>query len=148
MTKKILIEYKAKNETDTIKFARQSLKHFKSGDTILLYGNLGSGKTFLTKKFSQLLGVNFEVTSPSFSIINQYQGDFLINHIDFYRVENKNELLNLGLDDILNMDSINFIEWPQIIENKITWQHYRIYIEFNHNNPNGRFFKLISTSIK
>ena len=148
MTKKILIDYIAKNESDTIEFAQQSLKHFNTGDTILLYGNLGSGKTFLTKIFSRLLGIDFEVTSPSFSIINQYQGDFLINHIDFYRVESSNELLNLGLDDILNMDSINFIEWPQIIENKITWPHYRIYIEFNQNNPNGRFFTLISASIK
>ena len=110
MTEKILIKLKAKNESDTQNFARESLKNFKSGDTILLYGDLGSGKTFLTKTFGKLLGVNFDVTSPSFSIINQYLGDILINHIDFYRIENHNELLNLGLDDILNMDSINFIE--------------------------------------
>ena len=143
MTEKILIKNKANNESDTKEFARKSIKHFKSGDTILLYGDLGSGKTFLTKIFGQLLGVDFDVTSPSFSIINQYQGDLLINHIDFYRVENSNELLNLGLDDILNMDSINFVEWPQIIEKKITWEHYRIYIDFNNENPTGRFFKLV-----
>ena len=143
MTEKILIENKAKNESDTKKFAQQSIKHFKLGDTILLYGNLGSGKTFLTKIFSQLLGVNFDVTSPSFSIINQYQGDLFINHIDFYRLENNNELLNLGMDDILNMDSINFIEWPQIIEKQITWDHFRIYIDFDKSNSTGRYFKLV-----
>jgi len=143
MTEKILIENKANNESDTKNFAQQSIKYFKSGDTILLYGNLGSGKTFLTKIFSQLLGVEFDVTSPSFSIINQYQGNLLINHIDFYRVENNSELLNLGLDDILNMESINFIEWPQIIEKQIAWEHYRIYIDFDKSNPIGRYFKLV-----
>ncbi len=90
-----------------------------------------------------MLGVELDVTSPSFSIINQYQGDMLINHIDFYRVEKSSELHNLGLDDVFNMDSINFIEWPQIFEKKLTWDHYRIYIEFDVKNPTGRYFKLI-----
>ena len=143
MTETILIKNKANNESDTKHFARESIKHFKSGDTILLYGDLGSGKTFLTKIFGQLLGVDVDVTSPSFSIINQYQGDILIYHIDFYRLENSNELHNLGLDDILNIDSITFIEWPQIIEKKVTWAHYRIYIDFDQDNPTGRFFKLV-----
>jgi tRNA threonylcarbamoyladenosine biosynthesis protein TsaE len=143
MQKELLIEKKAINESETKKFAEQSLKYFQSGNTILLYGDLGSGKTYLTKLFSKMLGVDFEVTSPSFSIINQYQGDVFINHLDFYRVQHRNELLNLGLDDILNMNSINFIEWPQIIENQITWDHYRIYIDFVDKNPSGRNFKLI-----
>ena len=143
MIEKVLIESNVKNESGTKDFAIESLKYFKSGDTILLYGDLGSGKTFLTKLYSQMLGVDFDVTSPSFSIINQYQGDMLINHIDFYRVEKSSELHNLGLDDILNMDSISFIEWPQIIEKQLTWDHYRIYIEFDEKNPTGRYFKLI-----
>ncbi len=143
MIEKVLIESNVKNESGTKDFAIKSLKYFKSGDTILLYGDLGSGKTFLTKLYSQMLGVDFDVTSPSFSIINQYQGDMLINHIDFYRVEKSSELHNLGLDDILNMDSISFIEWPQIIEKQLTWDHYRIYIEFDEKNPTGRYFKLI-----
>jgi len=143
MTEKLLIENKAKSESDTKNFASESLIHFKSGDTILLYGDLGSGKTFLTKLYCNMLGFDLEVTSPSFSIINQYQGELLVNHIDFYRVEKSSELLNLGLDDILNMDSINFIEWPQIIESQITWEHFRIYIEFDKENPTGRYFKLV-----
>ena len=143
MIEKVLLENNVKNESGTKDFAIESLKHFKSGDTILLYGDLGSGKTFLTKLYSQMLGVDFEVTSPSFSIINQYQCDIIINHLDFYRVEKSSELHNLGLDDILNMDGINFIEWPQIIEKQITWNHYRVYIEFDEKNPTGRYFKLI-----
>ena len=143
MNKRVLLDYHARNEKDTIKFANESLKYLNRGDTVLLYGDLGSGKTFLTKLYCGLLGVKTEVTSPSFSIINQYPGKYSINHIDFYRLENESELLNLGMDDILNMDSINFIEWPQIIENKINWKHFRIHIEFEHNNPNGRKFKFL-----
>lgn len=142
MIEELLFDYTAQNESDTEEFAKKSLQYFKSGDTILLYGDLGSGKTFLTKTYGQMLGVNFEITSPTFSIVNQYQGDLLINHIDFYRIENNSDLINLGLDDILNMDSINFIEWPQIIENQITWDHFRIYIEFDKVNSSGRYLKL------
>ncbi len=144
MDTNVLIEIKARNESDTKGFAEESLIYFKAGDTILLFGDLGSGKTYLTKLYGQMLGVDIDVTSPSFSIINQYQGDVLINHLDFYRVQNSNELFNLGLDDIFNMNSINFIEWPQIIEKQINWDHYRIYIEFVDENPSSRYFKLIS----
>ena len=142
MNKSVLMEYHAKNEKDTLEFAKESIKYISQGDTVLLYGDLGSGKTYLTKLFCGLLDVDTEVTSPSFSIINQYQGKFIINHIDFYRLENEGELLNLGMDDILNMDSINFIEWPQIIEGKIDWEHYKIRIDFEQDNPCGRYFKL------
>lgn len=144
MQKELLMEKRATNESDTKTFAERSLKYFQKGDTVLLYGDLGSGKTYLIKLFSKMLGIDFEVTSPSFSIINQYQGEVFINHLDFYRVQHNNELHNLGLDDIFNMNSINFIEWPQIIESQITWDHFRIYIEFVDENPSGRNFKLIN----
>lgn len=146
MKKTILVESQVKNESETNDFVNKSLEYFKSGDSILLYGNLGTGKTYLTKKFCEKLGVNFDITSPSFSIINQYKGSVFINHLDFYRVQNNQELLNLGLDDILNMNSINFIEWPQIIEEYISWDHYRIYIDFIEGNTLGRYFKLIGVS--
>ena len=146
MEEKILINARVNNESETRDFAIKSLKYFKSGDTILLYGDLGSGKTYLTKLYCNLLEVDYDITSPSFSIINQYQGSVSINHLDFYRVQNNKELLNLGLDDILNMDSINYIEWPQIIEQHIIWDHYRIYIDFVDDNPFGRNFKLINMS--
>ena len=131
------------DEYGTKQFAKDSIGFFKNGDTILLYGELGSGKTFLTKLFGKILGVSNEVTSPSFSIVNQYSGDRCINHLDFYRVESVNELFNLGLDDIFNSDCINFIEWPQVCEKQINWDHYRIFIDFVDNNPNSRRLQLI-----
>lgn len=142
MQENILLEMKVSDETGSKKFAQKAVAYFRVGDTILLYGDLGSGKTYLTNIFVKLLSSDRGAISPSFSIINQYEGKVFINHLDFYRIKNYQELFNLGLDDILNMNSINFIEWPQIIENKIHWDHFRIYIETDTKNNSARHFKL------
>ncbi len=131
---------------ETKHFADETAEFFRPGDTTLLYGNLGSGKTCLTNFYVQSLGFSAGATSPSFSIINQYDGKTLINHIDFYRIQDQNELYNLGLDDIFNSENINFIEWPQIIEKRIYWEHYRIYIDFIENNLAQRSISLIKYS--
>ncbi len=143
MVENILLEMKVSDIAGTQQFAEKAVLLFNPGDTILLYGTLGSGKTFLTNIFVRLLGFEIGATSPSFSIINQYEGKVFVNHLDFYRIQDRQELYNLGLDDIFNMESINFIEWPQIIENKIYWDHFRIYIEMDEKHYTKRVFKLI-----
>lgn len=143
MVENILLEMKVSDIAGTQQFAEKAVLLFNPGDTILLYGTLGSGKTFLTNIFVRLLGFEIGATSPSFSIINQYEGKVFVNHLDFYRIQDRQELYNLGLDDIFNMESINFIEWPQIIENKIYWDHFRIYIEMDEKRYTKRVFKLI-----
>jgi len=139
----LLIEKEAENERESADFAGLAISYFKKGDTVLLYGPLGSGKTFLTKIFVRLLGSNADVSSPSFTLINQYAGKIRINHIDLYRISQKGDIGNLGLDDIFNDDSIKFIEWPQIIERQIEWLHFRIYIETNNSRSSWRKFRLI-----
>jgi tRNA threonylcarbamoyladenosine biosynthesis protein TsaE len=137
-----LAVYQSDNEIKTKEFAREVVHFFSIGDTVLLYGNLGSGKTFLVKQFAKVLGVKDDVTSPTFSIINQYSGPVLINHIDLYRIADSRELTNLGLEDIWEMESINFVEWPQIVENYIQGNHYRITITVDQNNLLHRTFLL------
>ena len=142
MKKKILFENEVTDPDGTRKYTKEVVKYFHGGDTILLYGQLGSGKTFITKEFVALLGSKAEVSSPSFSLINQYDGDPLIYHVDLYRITDIKDLFNLGLEDILNSSSINFIEWPEIIENQITWRHYRINIEIDSKKSEWRKFRL------
>jgi tRNA threonylcarbamoyladenosine biosynthesis protein TsaE len=142
MNREQLSLYRSDSEIQTNKFAMNAVTYFNEGDTILLYGNLGSGKTYLVKQFVNALGVNEEVTSPTFSIINQYSGAHLINHIDLYRIPNKRELINLGLEDIWEMNSINFVEWPHLIEGQLNEKHYRIYISVEQNHLLYRNFSL------
>jgi tRNA threonylcarbamoyladenosine biosynthesis protein TsaE len=142
MRKKILIEEEVLDIDGTKAFTEDAVKYFNAGDTVLLYGDLGSGKTLLTKFFVTLLGSKAEVSSPSFSIINQYEGLPNINHIDLYRLKDQTELVNLGLEDIFNNPGINFIEWPELIESQISWPHFRIIIDIDPEKSEWRKFRL------
>jgi tRNA threonylcarbamoyladenosine biosynthesis protein TsaE len=112
------------SEFDSVKFAEELVKFFKKGDIVALVGNLGSGKTFFVKKFCEALEINV-ASSPSFSIINEYQSlnGVMIYHFDFYRVKSVNELIDIGFYEYINnRSSISFIEWanlfPQILPKK------------------------------
>jgi tRNA threonylcarbamoyladenosine biosynthesis protein TsaE len=142
MNKKILFENEVIDLDGTNNFTREVVKYFHEGDTVLLYGQLGSGKTYITRDFVFLLGSKADVSSPSFSLINHYDGEPSIYHVDLYRINELTDLANLGLEDILNSSSINFIEWPEIIEDQITWSHYRIKIEINSKKNEWRKFRL------
>ena len=140
MKHKLIFEKEVNDLGDTRDFTEEAVKLFKSGDTVLLYGNLGSGKTLITKYFVALLGSEAEVSSPTFSIINQYDGVPGINHIDLYRLKDQSELSNLGLEDFWNSSSINFIEWPERIEDHISWPHFRIKIKTDPTKSDWRKF--------
>jgi tRNA threonylcarbamoyladenosine biosynthesis protein TsaE len=133
----------ARNLKDTGKFAKQAVTYFSPGDTILLYGNLGSGKTYLVRQFVRLLGLTAEVSSPSFSLINRYEGSVCVNHVDLYRIKDVHDLKNLGLDDLWDSSDISFVEWPQLIEQTICWSHFRLSIRTKEKNLKWREFSLL-----
>ena len=82
------------------------------GEVFLLSGDLGAGKTVLTKGIARGLGVKDEVTSPTFAIHNEYQGRLKLEHFDFYRLESAEEARILGLEEILGAkDSVSVCEW-------------------------------------
>ena len=85
--------------------------------TLLFYGDMGVGKTTLIKSLVKTLGSEDEVSSPTFSIVNEYLGkDEKIFHFDLYRVSSLEEAMDFGIEDYLNTDNWCFIEWPQTIE--------------------------------
>lgn len=88
--------------------------------TLLFYGDMGVGKTTLIKSLVKTLGSTDVVTSPTFSIVNEYlTNDTSIFHFDLYRIEDEEEALNFGIEDYLNTSNWVFIEWPERIKNLI-----------------------------
>lgn len=109
------MEVVIKNLKHTAKFAKRFAKSLKGGERILLNGDLGAGKTTFVKYLAKALKVRDEVTSPSFTILKQYEGKFKINHFDLYRIEDISELQELGFDEYLDNknDTILIIEWGE-----------------------------------
>jgi len=102
------------SEIDRI--AVQLLSEVKS-KTLLFYGEMGAGKTTLIKALVKAIGGPDLASSPTFSLVNEYQTDQgLVFHFDFYRIEDEMEALDMGIEDYLNLDTWKFIEWPQKIE--------------------------------
>ncbi len=86
---------------------------------VLLAGPMGAGKTTLIKAFCKILGVAEPVSSPTFSVVNEYLSPQhgTIYHFDWYRLENQEEALDLGLDSYLDSGALCFMEWPEKISN-------------------------------
>lgn len=108
------------NLKETKKFAKNFAKILKGGEVVLLGGDLGAGKTTFTKSVLKCLGVKDEVTSPTFTIMREYDGKkFKIYHFDMYRLTSGQEAKEFGLEDYIyskNKDSIVFIEWPENVQ--------------------------------
>lgn len=100
---------------DTMNIAEKLASTFTGGEVVLLNGDLGVGKTVFTKGIALGLKVNDLITSPTFTIVREYDGDKLkLYHFDMYRVEDEDELYELGLDEYFNERSVCVIEWNKI----------------------------------
>lgn len=89
------------------------------GSVVALRGGLGAGKTWLTKGIALGLGITEEVTSPTYTIISQYEGRIPLNHIDAYRLGGDDDFAALGADDLLYGSGVTVIEWSERIPNSI-----------------------------
>ena len=134
--RKVTIDY-----LDTQKLGENFSKEIKSGDIVLLYGDLGAGKTTFVKGI--LKGFQFadEVTSPTFSLINEYNADKKVIHIDCYREKEIERWISIGIEDYFNQSNIVIIEWPEILETIIP--DNAIKIKISHINTNKREFLFI-----
>lgn len=122
------------SESETESLAQSFSNIIKEGDVIALNGELGSGKTFFIKSLCKSYGIK-NVSSPSFAIVNEYDGIKKIYHFDFYRIKKITELYDLGFDDYLNdSDAIIFIEWAELWKEILPKHYYEIWIKFDNGS--------------
>ena len=95
---------------------------------------MGAGKTTLIKSLCVELGCNDVITSPTFSIVNEYAGPNKIYHFDFYRLKNQNEALDIGCEEYFYSGSYCFIEWPEKIPDLLPDNYVRVTIEQQADN--------------
>lgn len=131
------------NDLDTVaKFIIKSLK----SKTVLFYGDMGSGKTTLIKALLKEMSSNDVVSSPTFSIINEYEiENDKVFHFDFYRIDSLDEAYDFGIEDYLDCDHWVFIEWPDRIKGLLP--NNVDTIEIRTNTDNTRSLKLNKTTI-
>lgn len=135
----------SKSVEDTIEIGKIIAKMAFCGEVVTLSGDLGSGKTTLTKGVGKGLGIEEGINSPTFNILKCYFHDPLpLYHIDAYRLEGvKAEQKNIGLEEIIEGNGITLIEWPMFIEEFIPFDSLSIEI---HNETNGERSITLSTN--
>lgn len=110
--------------------AKQILSDFPHTKIFCLYGNLGAGKTTFTQSLCKVLGVEEAVTSPTFSLVNEYIGEnCVIYHFDFYRIKSEEEVYDMGYEEYFYADAYCFIEWGEKIPNLIPNNAISMFIE-------------------
>lgn len=115
---------------ETIQQGRELAAELKAPTLILLSGDLGSGKTTLTKGIVSGLGAaqEDEVTSPTFTLVHRYGGGTHVYHVDLYRVENFRDFETLGLEDVFAEQAVVIIEWAEKVSLTTAWPTLRIHL--------------------
>ena len=126
----------SKSVEQTLSIGKDFAKTLQGGDIVLLDGDLGAGKTHFTKGVALGLNVDGIVTSPTFTLHNIYQGEKLIlNHFDFYRIEDEEEAEQLGLSEIFyDKNGVCFVEWAQNVSNLLPLNCKKITITIIDND--------------
>lgn len=112
---------------ETRELAKRLAKELRRGDVLLLWGDLGAGKSEFTRGLAQGLGVTATVTSPSFTILNVYDdGRIPLYHFDWYRLNSVEELYEMGMEEFLGGDGVAVVEWPSQCPEAIPEAHLAI----------------------
>lgn len=123
------MEFIVNNIEETTKLGFKLGQLLNPGDIICLTGDLGTGKTHITKGIAKGLNINENITSPTFTIVNEYDsGRLKLNHFDVYRVGDPDEVYAIGFDDYIFSDAVSIIEWANYIEEILPKEYLHIHI--------------------
>jgi tRNA threonylcarbamoyladenosine biosynthesis protein TsaE len=129
------MEITIKDKSSLIKGAKEFLKLTSGRKIFAFYGSMGTGKTTIIKAICETLGVKDTVTSPTFTIVNEYKtfdGES-IYHIDFYRIKKTEEVFDFGIEEYLGNDSYCFMEWPEMVEGVLPSETVTVRITVDKN---------------
>ena len=140
--------FNSKSENDTLSFAKKFASKLNKKDVIVLSGDLGSGKTKFTEGILSFFGLENEISSPTFTIVNEYSNDDIkIYHFDVYRLEDSSEFYEIGGDEYYE-NGICIIEWGEIIEDALPNDYIKIDFSRNLDDENSRTLNIQSIGSK
>lgn len=141
-------KFTTNSEEETIELGKRFAERLSRGDVVLFYGDLGSGKTEFIKGICRAFEVEEIVTSPTFTIMNQYAGslegkDIDIYHIDLYRIKGKEELVEIGFEEcIYSQDALKLVEWAENSFDIVKFSNYTVRIKADFESMNERLIEI------
>lgn len=137
-----MYKYISKSEEETINFAKKIASQLKKGDIIVLSGELGSGKTKFTEGILTYFGLENEISSPTFTIVNEYKTKYInIYHFDVYRLSGIDDFYTIGGEEYFDK-GISIIEWGEIIQEALPNEYINIKFEKDSTNANIRILNI------
>lgn len=126
--------YYLKSESDTRALGLEIAENLEPGDVVALIGDLGTGKTALTKYIAEGLGISEEINSPTFTIVKEYRsGRMPLYHFDVYRLGSGEELMDIGAEEMLYGDGVCIIEWADIVADVLPDDAMALRIEYGED---------------
>ena len=130
------MEIRTHSEKETFELGKKIANAVNPGTVILFYGDLGAGKTVMTKGIAAGLGITEMITSPTFTIMQEYEGGRMpLYHLDVYRIEDPDEMEEVGLNEYIYGNGLTVIEWAEQIEDILPEDAIKITIERKVENP-------------
>lgn len=127
------MEYISNSYEETQSIAAEFALKLKQSDVLCMYGDLGVGKTAFVQGLAKGLGIDEHITSPTFTIVNEYVGILPLYHFDVYRIVDSDEMYEIGYEEYIYGDGISVVEWPQLIEDILPEKRYDITISKDYS---------------
>ena len=118
-----------KNETETEELGARLARSIDGGTVIAMYGDLGAGKTAFVRGMARGMGLECRVSSPTFTIVNEYLGERELIHFDMYRLSSGDELFDIGWEDYINRGAVCAVEWSENVEDAFYGDEIKLRIE-------------------
>jgi len=129
-------EFSTFSEQETLKLAQEFARQLQRGDVVALWGELGTGKTRFAKGVCEAFGADHHVSSPSFVILNRYEGkgrdgrELFVYHLDLYRVRSVEEIYDLGYEEFIYGEGITLVEWAEQLADLLPAKRYDVRLRY------------------